>query len=171
MSARILAVADVYDVLTSERPYKAPLSKDAARERLLLGAGISFDPLIVQVFIHLLDTTPGFTLPQRLYVIPPVAPHKTGQLPPPGSLTAGSSGRSKRSFRRHSVARDAPNSIATGESTPIPFDPLEDTMLAYDLACGKTGPSRQTSFRPECASILQVKQAPLPQTSGCKTTL
>ncbi len=90
MSARILAVADVYDVLTSERPYKAPLSKDAARERLLLGAGISFDPLIVQVFIHLLDTTPGFTLPQRLYVIPPVAPHKTGQLPPPGSLTAGS---------------------------------------------------------------------------------
>ncbi|HEV2660642.1 MAG TPA: HD domain-containing phosphohydrolase, partial [Ktedonobacteraceae bacterium] len=33
MSARILAVADVYDVLTSQRPYKAPLSKDAARER------------------------------------------------------------------------------------------------------------------------------------------
>src|SRR5713101_5087676 len=31
-SARILSVADVYDVLTSQRPYSAPLSKDAARE-------------------------------------------------------------------------------------------------------------------------------------------
>ncbi len=90
MSARILAVADVYDVLTSQRPYKAPLSKDAARERLLQGAGSSFDPLIVQVFLHLLDVTPNFTLSQRLYAISPVAPRKTGQLPPPGSLTAGS---------------------------------------------------------------------------------
>lgn len=90
MSARILAVADVYDVLTSQRPYKAPLSKDAARERLLQGAGSSFDPLIVQVFLHLLDVTPNFTLSQRLYAISPVAPHKTGQLPPPGSLTTGS---------------------------------------------------------------------------------
>ena len=90
MSARILAVADVYDVLTSQRPYKAPLSKDAARERLLQGAGSSFDPLIVQVFLHLLDATPNFTLSQRLYAISPVAPRKTGQLPPPGSLTTGS---------------------------------------------------------------------------------
>ena len=90
MSARILAVADVYDVLTSQRPYKAPLSKDAARERLLQGAGSSFDPLIVQVFLQLLDVTPNFTLSQRLYAISPVAPRKTGQLPPPGSLTTGS---------------------------------------------------------------------------------
>lgn len=90
MSARILAVADVYDVLTSQRPYKAPLSKDAARERLLQGAGSSFDPLIVQVFLHLLDVMPNFTLSQRLYAISPVASRKTGQLPPPGSLTTGS---------------------------------------------------------------------------------
>ncbi len=84
MSARILAVADVYDVLTSQRPYKAPLSKDAARERLLAGAGTSFDPLVVQSFLHLLDITPNFTLTQRLYAIPPVTPRKTGPLPPAG---------------------------------------------------------------------------------------
>ena len=81
LSARILAVADVYDVLTSQRPYKAPLSKDAARERLLLGSGTSFDPLVLQVFLHLLDSTPNFTLPQRLYAVPAVSPRKTGQLP------------------------------------------------------------------------------------------
>jgi len=64
LSARILTVADVYDVLTSQRPYKAPLTKDAARERLLQGSGTSFDPSIVQAFVHLLETTPNFTLSQ-----------------------------------------------------------------------------------------------------------
>src|ERR1700756_2914635 len=55
LSARILTVADVYDVLTSQRPYKAALSKDAARERLLSGSGASFDPMIAHAFLNLLD--------------------------------------------------------------------------------------------------------------------
>ncbi len=71
LSARILSVADVYDVLTSQRPYKAPLSKDSARERLLSGSAASFDPLIVRAFLSLLDSQPNFTLPQRVCAIPP----------------------------------------------------------------------------------------------------
>lgn len=59
-SARILSVADVYDVLTSQRPYKAPLSRDAARERLIKGSGTSFDPEVLDAFVHLLDKTPDF---------------------------------------------------------------------------------------------------------------
>src|SRR5881227_1814521 len=70
LSARILTVADVYDVLTSQRPYKAPLSIDAARERLLSGSGASFDPMIVRAFLSLLDSQAHFTLPQRLCAIP-----------------------------------------------------------------------------------------------------
>ena len=66
LSARILTVADVFDVLTSQRPYKAPLTLDAARERLLLGSGASFDPQIMRAFLQLLDLHPDFTLPQRL---------------------------------------------------------------------------------------------------------
>jgi putative nucleotidyltransferase with HDIG domain len=69
LSARILTVADVFDVLTSQRPYKAPLSLDAARERLLLGSAASFDPKIVRAFLQLLDIHPNFTLPQRLCAI------------------------------------------------------------------------------------------------------
>ena len=65
LSARILTVADVFDVLTSQRPYKAALSLDAARERLLQGSAASFDPMIVRAFITLLDEYPNFTLPQR----------------------------------------------------------------------------------------------------------
>ncbi len=64
LGARILTIADVYDVLTSWRPYKNAFSTAEARERILADAGICFDPLIVEAFVHLLDITPNFTLPQ-----------------------------------------------------------------------------------------------------------
>jgi len=85
LSARILAVADVYDVLTSQRPYKAPFSKDIARERLLLGSATYFDPTIVRAFLQLLDSHPNFTLPQceQSQVSPP---HSTPSLPDPFGL-------------------------------------------------------------------------------------
>jgi putative nucleotidyltransferase with HDIG domain len=65
LGSRLLSISDVYDVITSQRPYKAPLTQEAARERLLLGSGTSFDPLILNAFIHLLDLDPQFTLPQQ----------------------------------------------------------------------------------------------------------
>jgi putative nucleotidyltransferase with HDIG domain len=70
ISARILTVADVYDVLTSQRPYKEALSREAARERILLGSGTSFDPKVVRAFLQLLDSQPDFTLPQRVCALP-----------------------------------------------------------------------------------------------------
>jgi putative nucleotidyltransferase with HDIG domain len=72
LSSRILTVSDVFDVLTSQRPYKSALSMDAARERLLLGSGASFDPMIVRAFLSLLDTRPNFLIPQLFCAIPPV---------------------------------------------------------------------------------------------------
>src|SRR5579864_513762 len=62
LGARILAVADVYDALTTERPYKVPLSKEAAREWLLLGSAAKFDPTVVNAFLELLNAYPNFTL-------------------------------------------------------------------------------------------------------------
>jgi len=67
--ARILAIADVYDVLTSQRPYKAPLTVVEARERLREGSGTDFDPTILQAFLHLLDINPGFTLAPHEYAV------------------------------------------------------------------------------------------------------
>ena len=69
LSARILAVADVYDVLTSQRPYKAPFSMDTARELLLKGSGKNFDPVILQAFFQLMDEMPEFTLKQHVCAI------------------------------------------------------------------------------------------------------
>ena len=65
LGSRLLTIGDVYDVITSQRPYKAPLTQEAARERLLLGSGTSFDPMILNAFIHLLDLDPRFTLSQQ----------------------------------------------------------------------------------------------------------
>ncbi len=69
ISARILTIADVYDVITSQRPYKASLSQEAARERLLLGSAASFDPTILDAFLYLLDSYANFTLPQHICAV------------------------------------------------------------------------------------------------------
>lgn len=70
LGARILSIADVFDVLTSQRPYNVPLTQEVARERILLGSATSFDPALVQAFLHLLDRHPDFLLPQRICSLP-----------------------------------------------------------------------------------------------------
>lgn len=51
LSARIVALADVYDALRSRRPYKDPLSHAAARKIILEGRGTHFDPDVVDAFL------------------------------------------------------------------------------------------------------------------------
>lgn len=50
LSARILAVADVYDALTSERTYKEAFPHDKALSIIIEESGKSFDPRIISVF-------------------------------------------------------------------------------------------------------------------------
>ena len=49
--ARIVGVADAYEVMTAARSYKAPLSTDEARAELAAGAGHQFDPVVVRAFL------------------------------------------------------------------------------------------------------------------------
>lgn len=49
--SRIVAVADVFDALTSERPYKQAWTLEAAVDFLLQGSGKHFDPQCVQAFL------------------------------------------------------------------------------------------------------------------------
>jgi len=48
---RIMAIADVYDALTSVRPYKKAFSHEEAVRIIIEGGGIQFDPALVEVFI------------------------------------------------------------------------------------------------------------------------
>jgi putative nucleotidyltransferase with HDIG domain len=51
MEARILSVADVYDSLTSDRPYRKAMSPFDAKEAIMKGAGSDFDPQVVDAFV------------------------------------------------------------------------------------------------------------------------
>lgn len=53
LSARIVALADVYDALTSPRCYKQPFDHQTAKGFILEGKGKHFDPLLVDLFINL----------------------------------------------------------------------------------------------------------------------
>ncbi|RKX69947.1 hypothetical protein DRP53_06570 [candidate division WOR-3 bacterium] len=55
LGARIIAVADVYEALTSDRPYRPAYSKAQAIEILKSEAGGHLDPKIVSVFIKILS--------------------------------------------------------------------------------------------------------------------
>lgn len=50
--SRIIAIADAYDAMTSERSYRSALSEAIAIEELQKNAGIQFDPEIIRVFIE-----------------------------------------------------------------------------------------------------------------------
>jgi HD-GYP domain-containing protein (c-di-GMP phosphodiesterase class II) len=50
VTARIFAIADVFDALTSERPYKKPLGFEETMEILNQGRGTHFDPALLEAF-------------------------------------------------------------------------------------------------------------------------
>jgi cyclic di-GMP phosphodiesterase len=54
LPARVFAVADSFDAMTSERPYRRAMSVDHALDELEGGAGTQFDPDVVDVFIDML---------------------------------------------------------------------------------------------------------------------
>ncbi|TNC15287.1 response regulator [Methylobacterium terricola] len=55
LSGRIVAVADVFDALTSDRPYKRAWTLDATHAFLLREAGAHFDPAVVDAFLSRWD--------------------------------------------------------------------------------------------------------------------
>ncbi len=51
LSARIVALADVYDALSSKRPYKDPFPHEKCRRILIEGRASHFDPIVVDAFL------------------------------------------------------------------------------------------------------------------------
>ncbi len=56
LGAKIIAVADVYDALTTDRPYRKALSPIEAKNEILKGAGKDFDPVVVDYFDKVFST-------------------------------------------------------------------------------------------------------------------
>lgn len=55
LGAKIIAVADAYDSMTSYRPYRAPMGRKKAMMELERCSGEQFDPTIVEVFLKLIE--------------------------------------------------------------------------------------------------------------------
>jgi HD-GYP domain-containing protein (c-di-GMP phosphodiesterase class II) len=55
LEARILAVADAYEAMTSDRPYRRALSPEMARDELVAGVDSQFDARVVEAFVAWLD--------------------------------------------------------------------------------------------------------------------
>lgn len=55
LSARLLALIDCYDELTSRHPYHATLAPDEARQQILAASGSHFDPQVVEAFGEVAD--------------------------------------------------------------------------------------------------------------------
>jgi len=51
--ARIVAIADAYDAMISDRPYRSALTREEALTQIRLGSGSQFDPLIAKIFLGL----------------------------------------------------------------------------------------------------------------------
>lgn len=59
LSARIFAVADAYDAMTSKRPYRDAMSREAALREVMRCRGSQFDPRVVDAFLELFGIPSG----------------------------------------------------------------------------------------------------------------
>jgi putative two-component system response regulator len=54
LGARVITISDAYDSMTSDRPYRAPLSNGEAKKELLRCSGKQFDPNLASIFLDVL---------------------------------------------------------------------------------------------------------------------
>jgi putative nucleotidyltransferase with HDIG domain len=95
LGARIIAAADAFDAMTSDRPYRDGLDPRQALDELRRGAGAQWDPVVVAHFVRLL-TDPAAELPDtpaisrlRTPGLQPVTAHTLDLRPPLESGTDG----------------------------------------------------------------------------------
>ncbi len=66
LGARIIAVADAYDAMATDRPYRKALSTDVIRRELERGAGVQWDPKVVIAFFRVMGWDEETTAPEGI---------------------------------------------------------------------------------------------------------
>jgi len=64
LPSRIIAVADMYDAMTSDRPYRASLSREAAMAEVPRVSGVELDPACVAAFVACFEDGSAPALPE-----------------------------------------------------------------------------------------------------------
>lgn len=63
--ARIIAVADAYDAMTSKRSYRDPIPQDKVREEFVKGIDSQFDPEFAKIMLHLIDLDTEYEMKEK----------------------------------------------------------------------------------------------------------
>ncbi|MBR1528804.1 MAG: HD-GYP domain-containing protein [Oscillospiraceae bacterium] len=63
--ARIIAVADAYDAMTSKRSYRDPLPQQVVRNEIVKGRGTQFDPEFAEIMLALMDNDTEYTMKEK----------------------------------------------------------------------------------------------------------
>ena len=66
--ARIIAVADAYDAMTSKRSYREPIPQETVREEIVKGSEYQFDPNFARLMLHLIDLDTQYTMKEKSQV-------------------------------------------------------------------------------------------------------
>jgi diguanylate cyclase (GGDEF)-like protein len=92
IGSRIVAIADAYEALISDRPYSAAMSHIAAIDELQRQAGIQFDPDLVELFITLIGDGSRLPGPARLDLVAGSAGEQSAKRARGGSASRGPRG-------------------------------------------------------------------------------
>ena len=63
--ARIIAVADAYDAMTSNRSYRTYMTQETVRNELIKGRGQQFDPKFADIMLKMMDEDPEYKMRER----------------------------------------------------------------------------------------------------------
>ena len=63
--ARIIAVADAYDAMTSNRSYREPMTQEKVRAEIFKGRGSQFDPKFADIMIQMIDEDKEYTMREK----------------------------------------------------------------------------------------------------------
>ena len=66
--ARIIAVADAYDAMTSSRSYRNAIPQQTVREEIVKNAGTQFDPEVAKIMQHIIDLDTEYQMKERTTV-------------------------------------------------------------------------------------------------------
>ena len=133
--ARIIAVADAYDAMTSNRSYRSAIPQHIVREELVKGTGTQFDPEFDKIMIHMIDLDTEYRMQET----------EAGEnLPPTTSL------------RCDSIYHDCTEGVAvTRKSASIrlcsqpddgfPEDESLPTLIVFDSLDGRVHPGEENN--------------------------
>ena len=146
--ARILAVADAYEVMTAARAYKVPMSAAAARKELIADSGTHFDPALVRAFMGISLGTLWWTTGMAALLAQLPLLGRIGVLPGVARIRAGLAGSATAVA---TVGALVAAGIVGGQSNP--GEPAAARAQGSQAAAAPTPPAAAPATDPPAAAV------------------